>query len=152
VIYCPSLYPLRVLRALERLKHGGQGNGRVAKLETGEENNYNMAVFVLTDARAPKQEEQPTRGAQLVLSAWAALCKHVRVEVVVREQGRVRPTLSTGRCQDDLGGTCRQSRVIDIVVDAEHVDDVTHRSDGRASNQAGYEGRFQASPVGRRRG
>jgi len=48
---------------------------------TSEENHFNMPVFVLTDARAPKQEEQPDPWGQLVLAAWAALCKHVRVEV-----------------------------------------------------------------------
>jgi hypothetical protein len=79
----------QVLRALERLKDGGHGNGRIARLETGEENHFNMPVFVLTDARAPKQEEEPDPWGQLVLAAWAALCKHVRIEVVVSERGVV---------------------------------------------------------------
>jgi len=79
----------QILRALERLKDTGAGNGRVARLETGEENHFNMPVFVLTDEKAPKLEEQPDPWGQLVLAAWAALRKHVRVEVVVSERGAV---------------------------------------------------------------
>jgi hypothetical protein len=48
-----------------------------------------MPVFVLTDARAPTQEEQPDPWGPLVLAAWAALCKHVRVEVVLSVRGAV---------------------------------------------------------------
>jgi hypothetical protein len=92
----------QILRALERLKDSGAGNGRIARLETGEENHFNMPVFVLTDARAPKPDEHADPWGQLVLAAWAALWKHVRVEVVVSERGagvrQALPSLRASAC------------------------------------------------------
>jgi hypothetical protein len=76
----------QVLRALERLK----ASQRVVRLETGAENHANMPTFILTNEFAPRRlvDDRDPWG-QLVLAAWTNMCRHVRLEAITLDGGRI---------------------------------------------------------------